>query len=124
MASFLIADDTPAKTAFLKSLLVRAGWQGLILDAESTEQAAALIAMHPDIAYAFVDYYIPSHNGPWVIGIIKAKLPDCRIALVSSSDRQSNVDEAMKAGAEAFICTSWQSDEVERAATELLSAWL
>ncbi len=120
---FLIADDSPQKIMMLQYFLKKAKWDGPILTAESTEDALALIDEHPDIGFAFIDYYMPSDNGPAVIHRLASANPSAHIALVSSSDTQSNFNEARAAGAESCVCTSYPSDHVERTMMELLEEW-
>src|SRR3989338_1004546 len=96
MGSFLIADDSPRKTQMLRTFLTHSGWTGEVLTAATTEEAIDLIDSH-SIEYAFVDYFIPSRN---------------------------NTDEALRAGAETFVCTSWESDRVERTLLALLEEWM
>jgi len=123
MPSLLIADDSPVKTQLLRSILKKTSWQIPVLVASSTEQAMSLIDEHRDISFAFVDYYIPSENGPAIIGYLKTEHPKCRIALVSSSDNTENRAEAQEKGAEAFICTSWAPDRTEKALLDLIKSW-
>lgn len=124
MTTFLIADDSPGKIQFLRSMLSRVDWKGEVLIAETTEEAVTLIDANPHIDAAFIDYYIPSQNGPAIIKYLKKKNPDAKIALVSSADSTKNGNEARAAGAEAVICTSYQSDQVEKAVLDLLHTWL
>lgn len=124
MTPFLIADDSPGKTEFLQSMLSRAAWKGDVLVAETTEEAITLIDSHPDISAAFIDYYIPSGNGPSVIAYLKKKNPAAKIALVSSADSAKNSKQARDAGAEAVICTTHQADDVERSILDLLHIWM
>lgn len=121
--TFLIADDSPQKIQMLQHFLQQARWEGAILVAETTEDAMQLIDEYPDIGFAFVDYYMPSENGPAVIHHLKTMNPLARIALVSSSDSKSNADEAKAAGAETTLCTTYQADMVEKAMRELLEEW-
>lgn len=123
MPYFLVADDSPHKTAMLKDLLAIARWKDPILFAATSEEAMRLIDEHPDIDHAFVDYYIPSKNGPAIIAYLKEKNPAAAIVLVSSSDNGENQERAMDAGAEACICTSDPSDTVERAILDILEEW-
>lgn len=123
MASFLIADDSPQKIQLLMHFLKKARWEGPILTAETTEDAMQLIDDHPDIGFACIDYYMPSENGPAVIHHLHTQNPNAHIALVSSSDKQSNYDEAKAAGAETCLCTTYASDVVERTMMELLEEW-
>ncbi len=122
MTKFLIADDSVDKIRLLEAFLKRVGWKQEVLIAMTTEEAVDHIEDHA-ISHAFVDYYIPSHNGPSVIAHLKQHRPDARIALVSSADNPRNRDEALQAGAEAFVCTTWPMDEVERQMLKLLNEW-
>ncbi len=121
-AALLLADDSETKLMLLERVLGHAKWPGDIVVARTTDEAEALIAAH-DIGFAFVDYYMPSKNGPAVIHALKAKHPAAHVVLVSSSDRQHNIDEAMAAGAEGFVCTTWQADRVESALLGVIDEW-
>ncbi len=124
MKTFLIVDDSHEKILFLRAMLKRADWKGEILEAMTTEDAKAMIDAHPEISAAFVDYYIPSGNGPVIIAYLKAKNPQARIALVSSGDSAKNSEEAKTAGAETVICTGYESDVVEDQLLTLLREWM
>lgn len=123
MTALLIADDSEAKIMLLKAVLRHAKWPGEVLVAHTTEEAEALIGAH-DIRFAFIDYYIPSKNGPAIIRTLKAKTPDARIVLVSSSDQQENIAEARAAGADGFVCTSWEGERAEKAILGILEEWM
>lgn len=123
MPTFLIADDSRDKIVMLKHMLKVSRWSGDILVAETTEQAQDLIDAHPDIAAAFIDYYIPSENGPAIIGYLRSRCPESRIALVSSADNAANTARALSAGAEIAICTTHRSDVVEKTIVDLLETW-
>ena len=123
MPFFLIVDDSPWKMQFLRSMIERAKWQGDILEAWTTEEAKKLIDTHPEISAAFVDYYVPSECGPSVIRYLRAKNPNAKIALVSSADSKRNASEAISSGANAVLCTSDQSDVVEKSLMDLLADW-
>lgn len=123
LAPFLIADDSAQKMMILQGLLHRAGWEGEVLTAATTEEAKEKIDAHPEIGYAFIDYYMPTENGPSVIHYLKEKNPSARIALVSSADNADNAREAKEAGAEAVICTSYPADEVESAVLGIVEEW-
>lgn len=122
MPFFLIADDSDAKLMLLKAVLRHAKWDGEILIAKTTEEAEKLIADR-DIGFAFIDFYIPSKNGPSVIRALKMKNPAAHVALVSSSEQQKNIDEANAAGAERFVCTTWEGDRAERVLLDILEQW-
>lgn len=123
MKDFLIADDSPNKIQLMLLMLKHAGWEGDVVLAETTEHAMQLIDEH-DFGFAFVDYYMPSKNGPAVIKYLKEKNPSARIALVSSADNADNFAEARAAGAETCICSTHEIDQVEREFSVLLSNWM
>lgn len=92
-----------------------------ILEAESTEEAKQLIDEHPDIAYAFIDYQIPSECGPAIISYLKKKNPAARVALVTADSTKRFKEEAVAAGAEAVVSTS-EAQAAEKL-EELLLEW-
>lgn len=118
----LIADDSQTKIDLIKSMLLHFKWHIEPLIATTTEEAMKMIDEHA-ITHAFVDFYIPTQDGPAIIAYLKAKNANAHIALVSSSDKTENFDKARTAGAEACICTSYQSDEVEKMFSDLLTDW-
>ena len=120
---FLIADDSEAKQFLLEGFLKRSHWNVKILKATSTDEAKRIVDQHPDIAFAFVDYEMPSENGPAVIAYLKKVNPSARIALVSASDADRYESEAYQAGAEAFICTTREERDVLHAVSTLLQQW-
>lgn len=123
MKPFLIADDSSEKILMLRHFLTRAGFTGSVCTAATCEEAYTIIDREPEIAYAFIDYYIPRDYGPAIIKKLRAQHPACRIALVSSSDRADNAEEAREAGADAVLCTTHRSDEVEHDIMNLLAEW-
>jgi DNA-binding NarL/FixJ family response regulator len=123
LQNFLIADDSPHKIALMELMLKRAQYDGGLVIAHTTEEAKRIIDTKK-ITHAFIDYYMPSENGPAVIRYLKEKHPHARVALVSSADSAANCTEAKEAGAETCICTTWEADEVEKAFRGVLEEWL
>lgn len=120
---FLIADDSSAKRLMLIGMVHHSRWDVEILVAETTEEAEEHIAVHPEIAAAFIDYEMPSAQGPAVIRALRVANPEARIALVTASDSQAYKANAEEAGADAFVCTSWPLDQVGKAIADLLLTW-
>ena len=123
MPRLLIADDSMKKIQLLQEYLRIADWKGEALIVHTTEDAMQAMDSDPTIGFAFIDYYMPSANGPAVIAYIKQKNPHAHVALVSSGNSQKNFEEARQAGAEACICTSDRADDVERAIVGLIEEW-
>lgn len=122
MSTFLVADDNDGKALMLEVLVRQWGQADTLLRARTTEEAKEII-QRERVDFAFIDYYMPSEDGPAVIAHLKATHPNCRVALVSSANNSDNAAEATEAGAEAIICTSFQADEVERAIKDILQSW-
>lgn len=122
MSFFLIADDNGGKTLMLRALVKKSGFDGEVLTAATTDEAKTCIDEHA-VSYAFIDYEMPTEDGPAVIRYLKEICPNAKIALVSSSNSERYQKEATEAGAEAYICTSFQSDEVEESILNLLDEW-
>lgn len=119
----LIADDSDAKQMMLTGLVHHHHWMVDILTASSTIEAKQTIDKNRDIAFAFVDYEMPTENGPAVIAYLKKTNPAARIVLVSSDDNARYQKNAKEAGAEKYICTSYQSDVVEREILAAIEEW-
>ena len=119
----LIADDSEAKQMMLQGLVHHCHWTVVILTASSTEEAKKIIDSNPDVAFAFVDYEMPTQNGPSIIRYLKKINPSARVALISSSDSDRYVTDAKAAGAEKCVCTSYQSDVVAGQIGELIEQW-
>lgn len=122
MANFLIADDNDGKVVMMTMIIKKSGLTADILRAKSTDEAKQLIDEN-EIAYAFVDYEMPTEDGPAVIAYLLENQPKSRVAMVSSGNSERYKNDAALAGAECFICTSLQSDEVERAILDILEEW-
>jgi len=120
--TLLIADDSAGKTLMLKTLIKKSGIETDILTATTTDTAKQLIDSHT-IDAAFVDYEMPTENGPAVIAYLRNHQPEARITLASSSDNSTRQAEAIEAGAETCICTSYAPDTVEETVLNLLESW-
>lgn len=93
-----------------------------IVIAHTTEEAKQLIDTHV-FTYAFIDYEMPSENGPAVIAYLREKQPHVFIALETSADSEEYERNARNAGATEFICTSYPADEVEAKVHDVLEKW-
>jgi two-component system, response regulator RegA len=122
MTTFFIADDTEGKLQMLKKLVEQSGIATTILEARTSEEAKAVIDSNA-IDAAFIDYEIPSENGPAIIAHLKSIQPEARIALVSACDSPVYHENAHNAGAEACLCTSYAEDQVVDSLLSILEKW-
>ncbi len=117
---FLILDDSEAKIQVEKDALRSIDWPGDILVAMTTEKAEKIFTQH-EIVAAFIDYYVPSTNGPAFILKLIAKYPACKVILVTSANNPKNIAEAIDAGALGAVYTG--SIDVEEQLTDYLLSW-
>ncbi len=121
--TFLIADDSQWKRDMLSRLVKNMEICNELKIAKTTEEADEVIDASDEITFAFIDYEIPTKNGPAIIKNLRAKFPGCLIALVTASDNVKYKEDAMNAGANAFVCTAKSEDELENELNDLLIAW-
>ena len=72
---------------------------------------------------AFIDYEMPSENGPAVIAYLRESVPSAKIAMVSSSNSGEYQADASEAGSDTYICTSFDEETVVETVSELLEEW-
>ena len=121
-AIFLVADDSATKAAWLIRQVDKAQLGLPIHGAMTTEEAKQLIDQHT-VAAAFIDFEIPSENGPAVMSYLRSKNPDALIACATSGSSQYYEGPARDAGANAFVCTSGLERDVESKIKHLLIEW-
>ncbi len=120
---FLIADDSPEKIDYLLKAIHATEWDIEVATALTTEDAYEIMRKRR-VDFAFIDYYIPNDNGPHLIERLKNRNWDARVALVSSSKKPSNIQEAMDAGAETTLCTSDPAHVLAAQVDTLLREWM
>lgn len=122
MATFLIADDLPSKLMMLESFVKKSGIAETILTAKTTEEAKKLIDDN-HIDCAFIDYEMPSENGPAVIKYLHTKNPHALICLETASDNDHYEHDGYAAGAAEFVCTSYPDKDVHEKIERILMLW-
>jgi len=122
MTTFLIADDSEAKGGWLEAMVKKSGFAGTVIRARNTDDAKELIDEHLPEA-AFIDYEMPSENGPAVIAYLREKVPHAKIAMASSSNSEAYQADAEEAGSDAYICTSFEEEEVVEKVMDTLEEW-
>ncbi|MBI2854699.1 MAG: response regulator transcription factor [Chloroflexi bacterium] len=105
----LLADDHALFRAGLASLL-RAWGLTVVGQADDGEEAvAAARQLRPDII--FMDINMPRLNGLEATRAIKAELPDIKVVILTVSDDEQDLFEAIKSGAEGYLLKNLQEDE-------------
>ncbi len=115
----LIADDHALFRDGVASLL-RAWRMEVVGQAsdglEALEQARTL---RPDLV--LMDIKMPRCNGLEATRLIKAEMPDTKIVMVTVSDEEEDLFEAIKSGAEGYVLKNMPGDEFGRVLTDIAS---
>ena len=108
----LLADDHALFRAGIASLL-RAWGHEVVGEAangfDALEQARHL---RPDLV--LMDITMPDCSGLEATRLIKAELPEVRIVMVTVSDKDADLFEAVKSGAEGYLFKDMSGEELER----------
>lgn len=97
----LIADDHALFRDGLRSLLEARGVD-VVAEARSGREAVTLTRQHnPDIV--LMDLTMPEMNGLDATRLISAELPDVRVVVLTASEEDNDLFEAVKGGAQGFL---------------------
>ncbi len=83
---------------------------------EALEQGRKL---RPDLI--LMDIKMPRCNGLEATRLIKAELPDTKIVMVTVSDEEEDLFEAIKSGAQGYVLKNMSGEEFGRVLTEIAS---
>jgi len=128
----LIADDHSLFRDGLRSLLAANGHE-VVAEAKNGREAVQLAREHhPDIV--LMDLSMPEMDGLAATKLITAETPDAKVIMLTASDDDANLFEAIKSGAQGYLLKNLESRELfallegmgrgEPALTPLLAAKL
>lgn len=105
----LLADDHALFRAGLTSLLNAWGVQVIGQAANGNEAIARARELHPDLV--LMDINMPGLNGLEATRAIKAEFPDIKVIILTVSDDQEDLFEAIKSGAEGYLLKNLREEE-------------
>lgn len=113
----LLSDDHALFRDGLASLLT--AWDMEVIGQASNGQEAVEQArrLRPDLV--LMDIHMPKMNGLDATRLIKAELPETTIVILTVSDQEESLFEAIKAGAEGYILKNIPGDEFARLLSNL-----
>jgi DNA-binding NarL/FixJ family response regulator len=114
----LIADDHALFRDGLRSLLLTQG-HSVVGEAKNGREAVALAReLKPDLV--LMDLSMPELDGLAATKQLTAELPDVRVVILTASETDSSLFEAVKSGAQGYLLKNLEADEffplLERAA--------
>ena len=108
----LLADDHALFRAGIASLLRAWGMDVVGQAANGVEALELARALRPDLV--LMDVAMPEADGLQATRLIKAELPEIRIVIVTVSDEDECLFEAIKSGAEGYLLKDMSENELER----------
>jgi len=107
----LLADDHALFRAGIASLL-RAWGHEVVGEAGNGLEALELVReLHPELV--LMDITMPKCNGLEATRLIKAELPRTRIVIITVSDHDEDLFEAIKSGAEGYLLKDMTESELD-----------
>lgn len=97
----LLADDHSVILDGLAAILTQEGFSVVGLAASGSQAVELYVRLRPDVA--LIDLRLPDMSGIQCIRLIRQRVPDAKIALLSSFDNPAEVQESLAAGAKGYL---------------------
>lgn len=108
----LLADDHALFRAGIASLLQAAGHEVVGEAGDGIQALERTRELQPDLV--LMDISMPRCGGLEATRLIKAEMPDVKIVMVTVSQDDSDLFEAVKSGAEGYLLKDMSNEEFER----------
>jgi len=108
----LLADDHALFRAGIASLLRAWGLEVVGQAGDGEEAVLQAHQVHPDLI--FMDISMPRRNGLEATRMIKAEMPEVKIVMLTVSDDDADLFEAIKSGAEGYLLKDLREEEFAR----------
>ncbi|MCR5336314.1 MAG: response regulator [Synergistes sp.] len=114
----IIAEDSVYMRALLKEILIKNGYD-VVAEAENGSKAVSLYdELEPDVIT--LDITMPEKDGLSALKEIKSSHPEARVVMACTINQQTQVIEAIRAGASDFFIKPMQSERVLEAIEKAL----
>ena len=108
----LVADDHSLFRDGIVSLLEAAGFDVVGQVGDGLAAVEATRQLHPDLV--LLDITMPQMSGLEALRLIKAELPETRVVMLTVSDEDADLFEAVEAGALGYLLKDLSADEFFR----------
>ena len=108
----LIVDDHALFRDGVASLLKASGMEVAGQASDGLEALELTRKLHPDIV--LMDIKMPRYNGLEATRLIKAEFPDVKVVVVTVSDEEEDLFEAIKSGAQGYLLKNISGEEFGR----------
>jgi DNA-binding NarL/FixJ family response regulator len=113
----LLVDDNNLFLEGLGNLLSSEGFQVAGLAHDGFEALAQVRKLHPDVI--LMDIQMPHCNGVAATRLIKAELPQVKIVMLTMSEDEQDLFEAVKSGASGYLLKNLEAEEFFKYMAEL-----
>ena len=111
MIRVVIVDDQKVVTQGLKALLESEPDIQIVGTGANGQEAISLVSsLLPDVL--LIDHYMPIMNGVEATQSIAAQFPSVAVLLLSGSDQDNHIAEALQAGAKGYLLKSTSSEDL------------
>jgi DNA-binding NarL/FixJ family response regulator len=97
----LLVDDHSLFLEGLRNLLISEGFQVVGLAKDGLEALSKARHLRPDVI--LMDIQMPRCDGVCATRLIKAELPECKIVILTMSEDEQDLFEAVKSGASGYL---------------------
>jgi DNA-binding NarL/FixJ family response regulator len=105
----LSVDDHPVFSAGLRAILSSEEDMHLVAQASSAAEAIDAFRRHqPDIT--LMDLFLPGANGTDALIAIRGEFPQARIIMLTTFDKEAEVQRALRAGASGYVLKNMARD--------------
>jgi DNA-binding NarL/FixJ family response regulator/signal transduction histidine kinase len=104
----VIVDDHPLFTDGLRNMLAARGAQVIGMARDGLEAQAVIHALKPDLI--LMDVNMPRMNGLDATRLIKVKMPEAKIVMLTTSASEADLFEALRAGASGYLLKGMSGD--------------
>lgn len=105
----ILADDHALVRAGIASLLQALNHEVVAQAANGEEAIDYARRLHPDLV--LMDVTMPRRNGLEATRAIKAEMPEVKVVMLTVSDDEADLFEAVKSGAEGYLLKDLQEEE-------------
>lgn len=117
----LIADDHWVVRESLKQVMRRLRQKLEVFEAETFDEAAALLVKHPDIDLVLIDLVMPGFNAFDGLHKLRTKFPDVPVVVISVHEDVDHVLRSVEQGVIGYVPKSAGGPEIERALERVLA---
>jgi DNA-binding NarL/FixJ family response regulator len=113
----LLVDDHPLFLEGLRNLLVSEGIKVVGSAKDGLEALAQARRLHPDVI--LMDIQMPRCDGVSATRLIKSELPECKVVMLTISEDEQDLFEAVKSGASGYLLKRLDAADFFRYLAEL-----